>query len=554
MMNKISRHPSLDGRRVLLIELPANLELSPSHDESTVGQKLLSDFDVSTIATDLHPSAGNDLENPSLSDDPPRTIPFLEDKSLYDSHRETFVNRDLIPIAVINSEYSRCVAVASTCLEKFEDTIGISGSDFDDPFQALSNYQITTFEDSSELYYDRHVEDIDKVFMQEPEADDHPYQSDSLHAPKTISGFPNTIREKTTKFSANKPIQQSSSSGSVVTYQDVEAYRERRRLSSIDASSVLPEKKARSETMTAVEFSSAPQVTLKALSWARESDLLAPQIVLKKSGDLLTGMPRVTPKYMDLEKKEAQSALAACRSQIEICTLIENNVKTTPRIPGCGFFHPAKFMQVMFSLCDSSYKNAFPKTIIGIGSGRGFLEKCFELMGGLNVKCYDRKSCNEFIPVESAEFPQDISRILPDNCSSSVLVAGYPSGYLGRVLSEFIRRGGETLCTTVQDGLFSDMHGGRENDPDILRKAINELRKNDGEFFEVKLSNYHPMLGGKSQTYIQFYNWSPIVKKAIFECPELSGFCSDIVFPAVSHTDSPQPDLKESVRTTKQPE
>ena len=305
--------------------------------------------------------------------------------------------------------------------------------------------------------------------------------------------------------------------------------------------------------MTSVEFSSG-QVTLKALSWARESDLLAPQLILKKSGGLLTDMPRVTPKYPDLEKKEAQSALASCRSQIKICTLIENNVKSTSRIPGCGFFHATKFMKVMFSLCDSSYKNAFPKTIIGIGSGRGFLEKCFELMGGLNVKCYDRESCKEFIPVESAEFPQDISRILPDDCSSSLLVAGYPSGYLGPVLSEFIRRGGETLCTTVQDSLFSDMHGGRENDPGILRKAINELRKNNGEFFEVKLSSYHPMLGGKSQTYIQFYNWSSLVKKGIFECPELSGFCSDIVFPAEFHTDSPQPDLKESVRPTKEPE
>ena len=173
------------------LESPANLDLSPTHDESTVGQKLLSNFDVSTIATDLPPSAGNDLENPSLSDDPPRTIPFLEDKSFYGSHRETFVNRDL------------------------------SGSDFDDPFQALSNYQITTFEDDSALYYDRHVEDIDKVFIQEPEPDDHPYQSDSLHAPETITGFPNTIREKTTKFSANKPIRQNSSSGSVVTHQNV---------------------------------------------------------------------------------------------------------------------------------------------------------------------------------------------------------------------------------------------------------------------------------------------------------------------------------------------
>ena len=31
----------------------------------------------------------------------------------------------MIPITVSNSGYSRCVAVESTCLEKFEDTIGI---------------------------------------------------------------------------------------------------------------------------------------------------------------------------------------------------------------------------------------------------------------------------------------------------------------------------------------------------------------------------------------------------------------------------------------------
>ena len=31
----------------------------------------------------------------------------------------------IIPIAVSNSGYSRCVAVESTCLGEFEDTIGI---------------------------------------------------------------------------------------------------------------------------------------------------------------------------------------------------------------------------------------------------------------------------------------------------------------------------------------------------------------------------------------------------------------------------------------------
>ena len=38
---------------------------------------------------------------------------------------ERLADKGMISIAASNSGYSRCVAVESTCLEKFEDTIGI---------------------------------------------------------------------------------------------------------------------------------------------------------------------------------------------------------------------------------------------------------------------------------------------------------------------------------------------------------------------------------------------------------------------------------------------
>jgi hypothetical protein len=148
------------------------------------------------------------------------------------------------------------------------------------------------------------------------------------------------------------------------------------------------------------------------------------------------------------------------------------------------------------------------------------------LMGGVNVKCYDRNPCNEFVPVEQAEFPKDIEKCLPDDCSNCVLVSAYPQGYLGPVLSEFIRRGGEMLCTTVSDSLFCDMHEGYEDNPDVLNEGIKELRKKNGEFFEVKLTEYSSMMGPPS--YIQFYNWPSSVKQSMFESQELKSLCSDI--------------------------
>ena len=206
-------------------------------------------------------------------------------------------------------------------------------------------------------------------------------------------------------------------------------------------------------------------------------------------------------------------------------------------VPISGFFNPTKFFNVMHSLCVSSYEDAFPKTVIGVGSGRGFIEKCFGMMGGVNVKCYDLEPRNEFIPVEQAEFPKDIRRVLPDDCSDCVLVAGYPHGYLGPVLVEFIQRGGEMLCTTVEGSLFGPTHAD-EVDPNVLHKAINELRKKNRAFFQVECSN----VSSKPQplSYIQFYNWPPSVKRLMSDDPKLKDLCSDIDF-------SDQPRMRSSI-------
>ena len=238
----------------------------------------------------------------------------------------------------------------------------------------------------------------------------------------------------------------------------------------------------------------------------------------------------------DLPAHKLISILNLLEFDVNLMKLLKEGQRLDPffnlSVPSSGFFNPTKFFNVMHSLCVSSYENAFPKTFIGVGSGRGFIEKCFGMMGGVNVKCYDLEPRNEFIPVEQAEFPKDIRRALPDHCSDCVLVAGYPHGYLGPVLEEFIQRGGEMLCTTVEGSLFGPMHID-EADPSVLQKAINELRKKNGEFFQVECSNK----SSKPQTlsYIQFYNWSPHVKKLMFDDPKLKGLCSDIEFSDQRH-------------------
>ncbi|WP_257266383.1 hypothetical protein, partial [Endozoicomonas sp. ONNA2] len=135
-----------------------------------------------------------------------------------------------------------------------------------------------------------------------------------------------------------------------------------------------------------------------------------------------------------------------------LCELVMNNIELFNilfryiAVPGCGRLKPERFLGVMLSLCESAYQGTFPKTVISIGSGQAFLEKCFSLMGDINVKCYDREPLTRFLPVAQAEFPKDINNCLPDDCSNCLLVSGYPQGFLGPVLLEFIRRGGEMLC------------------------------------------------------------------------------------------------------------
>lgn len=78
--------------------------------------------------------------------------------------------------------------------------------------------------------------------------------------------------------------------------------------------------------------------------------------------------------------------------------------------------------------------------MISVGAWHAFTEACFKLMKGVNIKYYDREPLNKFSPVEQAEFPKDIEKCLPDNCNGCLLFSGYPEGYLGAVLKEFIRR------------------------------------------------------------------------------------------------------------------
>ena len=228
--------------------------------------------------------------------------------------------------------------------------------------------------------------------------------------------------------------------------------------------------------------------------------------------------------YADLQQKKINS-------KNDLTDFVQGNIDPLfASVPGCGFLDPVRFLNVMLSLCESSYQDAFPKNIIGVGSGQGFLEKCFELMGEVNVKCYDRDPRNDFVPVEQAEFPKDIEKCLPDDCSNCVLVSGYPQGFLGSVLSEFIRRGGEMLCTTVERSLFADMHARYEDNLDVLKEGIKALGKKNGECFEVKLNEGTIRMGSMMilPSYIQFYNWPSSVKQSMFKSQELKSLCFDI--------------------------
>ncbi|MCK5893168.1 MAG: hypothetical protein KAG53_01900 [Endozoicomonadaceae bacterium] len=207
--------------------------------------------------------------------------------------------------------------------------------------------------------------------------------------------------------------------------------------------------------------------------------------------------------------------------------IANTNANNCSQLPCCGQFNPKRFLEVMCSLSESSCKNHFPKTIIGIGSKEGFIEKCFQIMDGMDVQCYDREPTISFLPVKQAEFPRDIESCLPEDCSSCILFAGYPCGFLGPMLAEFIQRGGTMFCTTVSEGLIGvNRHSNSEVDPNILEKAINDLKDDSGKCFQVQLREYDP--NRTSDSYIQFYNWPSTVKQCMFDSLKLKDFCSEI--------------------------
>ena len=225
--------------------------------------------------------------------------------------------------------------------------------------------------------------------------------------------------------------------------------------------------------------------------------------------------------------------MLATSSKKELSDLIFNNLDPFfSCVPSCGRFYPNRFLHVMHCLSDCATRKIFPNEIIGVGSGQAFIEKCFSLMNGISVRCYDREPNKKFLPVENAFFPKDIKSCLPNDCSECVLVSGYPQGYLGPILCEFIIRNGKMLCTTVEGSLFCDMHESFEEDPSILRRAINDLRKkNHGSFFQVKLTEY-TMIGPPS--YIQFYNWPAPIMQAMSDSETLKELCSKIEFDEIS--------------------
>ncbi|UYM17277.1 hypothetical protein [Endozoicomonas euniceicola] len=228
-------------------------------------------------------------------------------------------------------------------------------------------------------------------------------------------------------------------------------------------------------------------------------------------------------KYDDLKQQEI-NAMSFLRS------FISDTVYSNGDVPGVGNnpMNPRTFSNVMLSLCESSYQNSFPKKIIGIGSGSAFLEKCFELMNVMEVKCYDKKPCGDggsFLPVEKATFPKDIEKCLPDDCSDCLLVSGYPKGFLGSVLAEFIRRGGEMFCTTVEGCLSADMHLGYEKNPEVLQKGIEDLMEKSGESFQVEVAK---STVSDPSVFIQFFNWPASVKQSLLDCRELEDLCFDL--------------------------
>ena len=74
---------------------------------------------------------------------------------------DAFIN--VIPIAVFKSGYSRCAAVESTSLEKFEDTIGIIQKSGAEPVIHSRRGQIYPRSYDRELYKERNL--VERLFQ-----------------------------------------------------------------------------------------------------------------------------------------------------------------------------------------------------------------------------------------------------------------------------------------------------------------------------------------------------------------------------------------------------
>ena len=240
--------------------------------------------------------------------------------------------------------------------------------------------------------------------------------------------------------------------------------------------------------------------------------------------DLETSSARSSRSSGNVQSLLDSSQLFLAQQALRIL-LFKNIDPVFGTLPVCGLIPPAHFQPVFIALAQAVHHDIVPKTLVGIGSGEGFLEKCFETIG-CQVSCYDRQPCNKYISVQQADFPADSARCLPEDCSDCLLLAAYPQGQLGPVLAEFIRRGGQRLCTTVEESLFTQMHEDYEKDPSILRQGIKTLaEKKSGECFEVELRPYRL---GSGPVMIQFYNFPSSVRQLLLESPELNDCCSDI--------------------------
>lgn len=178
----------------------------------------------------------------------------------------------------------------------------------------------------------------------------------------------------------------------------------------------------------------------------------------------------------------------------------------------CGSFWPNKtyalFNSLIDLLADETYGEAIPHKIIAVGSGMGLLERFFEI-SGFSVTCYDKSPRkNGHIKVKEAEFPRDIKKILPEDCSNIVLFSGYPEGYLGPITDEFTRRGGEYIIITAFGSLSYDhsMHFGYESDDgESLKSCLNNLLAKERDSFRLYPGKDYDGYG--PGTGVEFYNF-----------------------------------------------